>query len=147
MLVLLLSSMIGIAATQVVMRNFFDTGLYWGDSAVRVMVLWLAMLGAMVASRHDQHIRIDIAGRFLSEHFRPYVARIVNLFTCCILVIFAWYSLEFVLIEYEFETPAFGIVPAWICEAIMPFGSIVMAFRYALLVIHPESQPSPQEPA
>ena len=144
MLVLLLSSMIGIAAVQVVMRNFFDSGLYWGDSAVRVMVLWLAMLGAMVASRHDQHIRIDIASRFLPEQLKPYVDRLVSLFTCCILVIFAWYSLEFVLIEYEFETPAFGVVPAWICEAIMPFGSTVMAVRYALLVVHPEPHPQSQ---
>ena len=57
LLALLLTAMIGVAAVQVVLRNFFDSGLYWGDSAVRVIVLWVAMLGAMVASRHDERIR------------------------------------------------------------------------------------------
>ena len=62
---LLLLGMIGMAAGQVLLRNFFDGGVYWGDSAVRVMVLWVTMLGAMVASRDDSHIRIDLVGRFL----------------------------------------------------------------------------------
>ena len=70
LLALLLTSMIGIAAFQVVLRNFFDSGLYWGDSAVRVMVLWVAMLGAMVASRKDEHIRIDLVARFASDFLK-----------------------------------------------------------------------------
>ena len=44
LLVLLLLGMIGMAAGQVLLRNFFD-GVYWGDSAVRVMVLWVTMFG------------------------------------------------------------------------------------------------------
>ena len=47
--------------------KLFDGGVYWGDSAVRVMVLWVTMLGAMVASRDDSHIRIDLVGRFLKD--------------------------------------------------------------------------------
>ena len=68
---LLLLGMIGMAAGQVLLRNFFDGGVYWGDSAVRVMVLWVTMLGAMVASRDDSHIRIDLVGRFLQELQKP----------------------------------------------------------------------------
>lgn len=142
LLALLLTSMILIAATQVVMRNLFDSGLYWGDSAVRVVVLWVAMLGAMVASRADEHIRIDIAGRYLPSVIKPHVGRVVSLYTCVILAVFAWYSFEFVRFEYEDQTPAFGIVPAWICEAIMPFGATVMAVRYALLVVWPSQSRS-----
>ena len=63
LLVVLLTSMIGVAVAQIFLRNFFDSGLYWGDAAVRVMVLWVAMVGAMLASRNDEHIRIDIAER------------------------------------------------------------------------------------
>ncbi|MEM9621755.1 MAG: TRAP transporter small permease subunit [Pseudomonadota bacterium] len=66
LLALLLSGMIGMAAAQVILRNLFDSGILWGDSAVRVLVLWVAMIGAMVASRQDEHIRIDIAGRYIT---------------------------------------------------------------------------------
>lgn len=142
LLALLLTSMIGVAAAQVVLRNFFDGGLFWGDSAVRVAVLWVAMLGAMVASRNDEHIRIDIAGRYLPRVIKKSVGRIVSLFTCIVLTLFAWYSFDFVRFEYEDATLAFGVVPAWICEAIMPVGAGIMALRYALLVIKPvESGP------
>ena len=129
--------MIGVAAIQVVLRNFFDSGLYWGDSAVRIMVLWVAMIGAMVASRADEHIRIDIAGRFLPDTYKRFVQRVVNLFVCVILFTFAYYSLEFIGYEYEDQTIAFGQVPAWICEAIMPFGAAVMGLRYLIQTVKP----------
>ena len=61
LLVLLLSAMIGVAAAQVFLRNFFDSGLYWGDSAVRVMVLWVAMIGAMLATSIGALINLPIA--------------------------------------------------------------------------------------
>ena len=144
LLALLLTSMIGVAALQVIMRNFFDAGLYWGDSAVRVMVLWVAMLGAMVASRKDDHIRIDLVNHFLPEHIKRHTRRVINLFTCVVLGIFAWYSAVFVGYEYEDQTIAFGEVPAWICEIIMPIGAGVMCLRYALQVIWPQ-MPDPED--
>ncbi len=138
LLALLLTAMIGVAATQVLLRNFFDTGLYWGDSAVRVMVLWVAMLGAMVASRSDEHIRIDLAGRYLPPAMKVHVARLVNFCVFALLCAFAWYSAEFVRYEYEDQTVAFADIPAWMCEIIMPIGAAVMALRYAILTVKPK---------
>ncbi len=143
LLALLLTAMISVAAAQVLLRNFFDIALYWGDSAVRVMVLWVAMLGAMVASRHDQHIRIDIAGRFLAPAIKPYLARLISAFTCVVLTLFSWHSLEFVRFEYADGTLAFGQVPAWLCESIMPLGAAVMALRYAVLTLLPARGETP----
>ena len=138
LLALLLSSMIGIAAVQVILRNFFDGGLFWGDGAVRVLVLWVAMIGAMVASRNDEHIRIDIAGRFLPPQLARHSKRLVNLFVAVILGVFAWYSYQFVLFEYEDGTIAFGQVPAWICETVMPITAAVMCVRYLYQVYNPK---------
>ena len=137
--VVLLLGMIGMAAGQVLLRNFFDSGVYWGDSAVRVMVLWVTMLGAMVASRDDSHIRIDLVGRFLQDLKKPLlessVARINYGFTCFVLALFCWASGQFVYYEYVDQSIAFAKVPAWICEMVMPLGSGIMALRYALHVI------------
>ncbi len=137
-LVTLLTGMIGVATAQVVLRNFFDSGLYWGDSAVRVLVLWVALVGAMVASREDEHIRIDIVGRYLSDAARKPVSRLVSLFTAAVLGVFAWYSAQFVWYEYQDETIAFGSVPAWMCEAVMPVAALLMAIRYLLHVVNPK---------
>ncbi len=138
MLAILLTAMIGIAASQVILRNFFDSGLFWGDSAVRVLVLWVAIVGAMVASRSDDHIRIDLVNHFLTDFARRHVKRLVNLFTFGVLGLFAWSSLTFVQFEYEDQTLAFGIVPAWICAAVIPVGCGIMSLRYALQTIWPK---------
>ena len=51
--------MVSVAAWQVLARNLFGGGILWGDSFVRALVLWVAFVGAMVASRSDNHINID----------------------------------------------------------------------------------------
>ena len=138
LLVVLLTSMIGVAAAQVFLRNFFDSGLYWGDSAVRVMVLWVAMIGAMLATRNDEHIRIDLAERFLADRHRVPLKRVINLFVCVLLALFAWHSAQFVMFEYEDQTIAFGVVPAWMCEVVMPVAATIMALRYLYQVWAPK---------
>ena len=136
-LVSLLILMIGMAAGQVVLRNFFDSGLYWSDSLVRVAVLWVALVGAMVASRDDSHIRIDLVSRLVSPAYKHWVERLTRLFTFIVLCLFTWGSGNFVYYEYVDEAIAFGDVPAWMLEVIMPVGGGVMAIRYLLLAIKP----------
>ena len=136
-LVSLLILMIGMAAGQVVLRNFFDSGLYWSDSLVRVAVLCVALVGAMVASRDDSHIRIDLVSRLVSPAYKHWVERLTRLFTFIVLCLFTWGSGNFVYYEYVDEAIAFGDVPAWILEIIMPIGGGVMAVRYLLLAIKP----------
>ena len=136
-LVLLLITMIGMAASQVVLRNFFDSGLYWSDSLVRVAVLWVALVGAMVASRDDSHIRIDLVSRLVPPEYRQWIERITRFFTFAVLCLFTWGSGSFVYYEYVDQAIAFGDVPAWALEIIMPIGGGVMAIRYLLLTVKP----------
>ena len=136
-LVLLLTTMIGVAASQVILRNFFDAGFFWGDSLVRVAVLWVALVGAMVASRDDSHIRIDLVGRMVKAEHKNWLERLTRLFTCAVLVLFTWGSGQFVYYEYVDNAIAFASVPAWMCEIIMPVGGAVMALRYLLLTVKP----------
>ena len=131
-LVVLLSAMILIAAYQVVARNFFDNGIIWGASLVRVLVLWVTFVGATIASRNDDHIRIDLLTRFVGERSDQWMTRFRSAFTAFVAGVFAWYSLEFVILEYQDGFIAFASVPAWICEAIMPFGALVICIRYLL---------------
>ncbi len=129
----LLFGMIAIATSQVILRNIFDMGLLWGDGSVRVLLLWVAMFGAMVASRNDEHIRIDLIGRVISETYQKRFARICYLFTAFILGLFGVSSAEFVYFEYMDQTKAFGRVPAWVCELILPMGAFTMCVRYLRL--------------
>lgn len=133
----LLATMIGVAAFQVIARNLFDSGLLWGDGLVRVLVLWVTLLGGMVASRHDEHIRMDLVARFASERWNRVLRRLTSAFTALVCGLFAWHSARFVWLDYQDGILAFGAVPAWACEAIMPLGAGVMALRYVLHTVKP----------
>ena len=135
LLVVLLGTMILLAAYQVIGRNFFDTGILWGDALVRVLVLWVTFIGATIASRDDQHIRIDLLTRFLGDVSNAWVDRFRSLFTAAVAGLFAWYSLEFVILDYEDGIIAFASVPAWVCEAVMPFGAALISLRYLLRTV------------
>lgn len=137
LLVALLAAMIGVAAFQVVARNLFDSGLLWGDGFVRVLVLWVTLLGAMVASRNDEHIRMDLLGRLLDPRRNRRLRRLTSVFTVLILALFTWHSARFVWLDYQDGITAFAGVPAWICEIIMPVGAGVMALRYLLHTVKP----------
>ena len=132
LLVLLLSSMILLAAYQVIARNFFDTGILWGDSLVRVLVLWVTFIGATIASRNDEHIRIDLLTRFTGERSSLWLDRFRSLFTAFIAGVFTWYSYEFVRLDYEDGIIAFASAPAWICELVMPIGAALICLRYLI---------------
>ena len=137
LLVALLSLMIGLAAYQVAARNFFESGLLWGDALVRVLVLWITLLGAMVASRNDEHIRMDLVSRFLDRRWNRRLRRITSAFTALVCGIFAYHAGRFVLLDYEDGIVAFSSVPAWLCELILPVGAGVLCLRYLLHIVKP----------
>lgn len=132
-LVGLLLVMISMAVTQIFLRNLFETGIVWSDILVRTLVLWVGLAGAMVASRHGNHINIDILDRYLPEYAKSFVNLVVDLFTAVICTITAYYSLLFVQMEFVDGGRAFAQVPTWLCEAIIPFAFVVIALRYFLL--------------
>jgi TRAP-type C4-dicarboxylate transport system permease small subunit len=137
LLALLLSTMIGVAAYQVIARNLFDAGLIWGDGLVRVLVLWVTLVGAMVASRRDDHIRMDLLAKLSTPRWGRHAKRFTSAFTMLICGLFAYHSARFVWIDYQDGIIAFAGVPAWACEVVMPLGAAVMAVRYLLHTLRP----------
>lgn len=131
-LVGLLLLMIVMAVLQIFLRNFFAAGIVWSDVLVRVLVLWVGLMGAMVASRQGNHINIDIMDRYLSGRVKIAVKFVIDLFTAVICLVVAYYSLQFVQMEFADGGASFAKVPAWLCESIIPFAFMVIGLRYFL---------------
>ena len=132
-LISLLTLMISMAVAQIVLRNLFGSGIVWGDVLVRILVLWIGLVGAMAASRKGNHICIDVITRYLPERVSHVTDGVVNLFTSVICAIVTWHSFQFVRMEFEYGGNAFAQVPTWICESIIPFAFAVIALRYFIL--------------
>jgi TRAP-type C4-dicarboxylate transport system permease small subunit len=120
------------ALVQIFLRNFFDAGLLWAESFLRILVLWVAMLGAMVATRESNHIAIDLVSRFLPPRLLKISTLVTYLFSAAICGTVAYFAIEFIQYEYEDETIAFASVPTWICQSIIPIGFAVMAVRFVV---------------
>lgn len=131
-LVTVVAAMILLAAAQILLRNGFDSGFAWGDPLLRVLVLWAALVGAMVATREDNQITIDILSRYLPERGRLAARIVTDLFAAAVSAVVAWQGLHFVRLERADGVIAFAAVPAWICEAIIPIGFAAIAVRYLL---------------
>jgi TRAP-type C4-dicarboxylate transport system permease small subunit len=132
LLVALLTGLIVLAAGQIVLRNFFDVGFIWSDEALRMLVLWLAVAGAVAASRSDKHINISVLGRFLSGRAGAAKDIAVHVFTSVVCGIVAWHSFLFVRTSHEFGDVLLGQVPAWILQLVLPLGFGLICYRYAL---------------
>lgn len=133
-----------LASTQILLRNFFDSGIFWADSALRILVLWIGMTGAMFASRHRKHIRIDILSHYLPMKIRDNIWRVTELITAIVCGIVAYYSIGFIQYEYEDGLIAFANVPVWLCEAIIPVAFIVIALRYFVYAVAPQHLLNPE---
>ncbi len=131
-----LLSMLLMAVLQIFLRNFFSSGIIWGDALVRILVLWVGLLGAMVATRNNNHINIDIISRFLPENIKNISQLIIEIFSAFVCAIMTWFSSKFVLMEMEYEIDAFANVPAWMCEVIIPIAFGVICFRYCILSLN-----------
>jgi TRAP-type C4-dicarboxylate transport system permease small subunit len=134
-LVSLLTAMLVLASVQILARNFFQAGIIWGDILVRVMVLWVGLVGAMVAARRNQHISIDVVSRLLPPRMKKAVNAVLNLFATVVCGIVAFYSLRLVRLEHLDGAVVFGAVPTWTLESIIPISFGVMALRYFVLML------------
>lgn len=135
LLVTLLTAMIVLAGTQIVLRNLFHTGLLWADPGLRVMVLWVGMIGAMVASRFDKQISVDVVSRFVSDRWRARIRVVTDLFTGVVSAAVAWHAARLVLDDKAAGSVVFASVPVWVCEIIIPISFGAIAIRYLLYAV------------
>lgn len=131
----LLLVMIFIAVFQIILRNLFDSGMNFGDELIRILVLWISLVGAMVASRNNNHINIDLVSRYLPHPVKKFSTVLVGIFTALICAAMAYFSLDFVMLEKSEGIIAFSGIPAWVCESIIPLAFAVICLRYLLLSV------------
>ena len=128
----LLLGMIVLAGVQIALRNLFDGGLFWVEPLLRIAVLWLTLLGALAATRGNNHIKIDVISRYLPQLGRRIATWTGTLFSACVCTLIAWHSARFVWVEYQAQTTLFNQLPAWMFQIIMPVGFGLMALRFLL---------------
>ena len=101
----------------------------------RLMGLWVAMLGAVVAARNDKHINVDILSRLLSQAGRRRLRSLIHVISSGVCVVITYSSLRFVIEEFSFGSTVFSQIPAWIAESVIPLGFGLIAIHYLVLAV------------
>ncbi len=127
--------MIFLSLTQVVLRNIFEQGLPWADLLLRQLVLWVAFLGASLATRNDKHLSIDFLKYFLPSHWNKRVIFIPLIASAIISTYLSYYAWVFVQYEKEGGAILYANIPIWVFQVILPISFAMIAFRFFLKAI------------
>lgn len=132
LLVVLLSFLVVFSSAQIVLRNVFSIGVTWGDGLTRIVVLWLALLGALAASRDGRHIRMNALLQRLPPRLQLVTGVGSDLFAAVVSAVLAYLAFEFVRDSRSYGDLLLGQFPAWWFESIMPVAFALIAYRFLL---------------
>ncbi len=132
LLVLLLGAMVILAVGQIVMRMFFQSGVIWADELLKVMVLWIALIASVAASRNQRHLRIDILSHFMPPRIARLPGVIVSAFASVVCAIIAWHSWRYIGLTLEFNDTVLLDTPAWMVQGVLPVAFVLMSYHFAV---------------
>jgi len=130
-LLLLVAAMIVLACVQIVLRDVWGGGLSWADPLLRVMVLWTGLLGAVVATKMDKHISIDLASHLLPGGILRWLRVVRHVFATGVCVVLTWVAADFVFQEAgQGGGQEMAGLASWQLNLIFPlaFGGITLRF-------------------
>ncbi len=95
----LFSLLIGLICVNILTRNIFHWTSHTLLELAPTVVLWLALVGATLALKHQRHIKIELLLRFLPLPARRIATSMTRLFAMGICALLAWASVSFVYNE------------------------------------------------
>ncbi len=143
-LVALLGTMIVLSVLQIANRQFFGSGLSisWADELIKIIVLWLAMVGSIAACRDNKHIRIDLIAHVLPGSVVVWVRAVVDVFAATVCAVIAWQAWRLVLLEREWGDMSAIDVPLWVLHAIVPAAFLLLSYRFLVGVARSLLEPA-----
>ena len=115
----------GLLLAGVVARYAFHRPLYWVDELATTLLLWLAMLGAAVALRRGEHMRLTAFIRRASPAARAWIDVLVTVVIGAFVLLMLGPTRAFVAAELDVTMPALD-VPAAYGFAAVPVGLVLM---------------------
>jgi tripartite ATP-independent transporter DctM subunit len=115
----------------IVARYVFHAPLVWSDELASILFLWLAMLGAVVAFRRGEHMRMTAIVNRASPSARAFLDLVAIAGALAFLLMIAMPGYEYALEEQYVTTPALEIPNVWRAAA-LPIGTVLMIV-FALL--------------
>lgn len=115
----------------VVARYVFHSPLVWSDEAASILFLWLAMLGAVVAFRRGEHMRMTALVGMCSSAWRPFFDALATVAAFAFVILILYPAFDYAAEERFITTPALEVSGA-LRAAALPLGFALMALSATL---------------
>jgi tripartite ATP-independent transporter DctM subunit len=135
----LVAAEMAILFSGVLSRYVFNRPLVWSDELASILFLWLAMLGAVIAFRRDEHMRMTACVGMLPPPWRAVLDSFAMAAALAFLMLIAWPTYQYAAYQLPITTSALEITDTWRAAA-MPTG-IGLMIVFALLRLLRTSSP------
>jgi len=134
-LCVLLFAMIGLACTQILLRDIFAQGFVWADPLLRYMVIWAGLFGADIATRKEKHITIDIISHLIPIELESWLKALIHLFAAAVCTGLTYAAVIFIQNEASFSggREILGI-PSWGMNLAFPVAFCLISLRFLVLL-------------
>ena len=109
----------------VVSRYVFHKPFTWSDELASILFLWLAMLGAVLAYRRTEHMRMSALVNAAQPRSKALLEALALAAGLAFLLLVLHPAYEYAYDEMMIETPALGLRNVWRAAAI-PIGIVLM---------------------
>ena len=115
-----------------VLRTFFGTGIPGTSGYVENLTLWVAYLGAIVATREGRHLALSTGTLIRLDWIGRWAKYFVTFISTAVITGLAWASFEFVRAEMAVPLRIGGWLPVAFAEIILPIAFAIMTVRFVV---------------
>ncbi|MEJ8815545.1 TRAP transporter large permease subunit [Variovorax ureilyticus] len=131
---LLVAAEICVLAAGVFSRYVMHQPLIWSDEIASMLFLWLAMLGAAIAFRRGEHMRMTALVSKSSPGARAFLDVVAVAGALAFLAIIMPYSFEYAAGEAMIRTPALDLQNSWRASAMFAGFALMALFAVTRLL-------------
>ena len=136
--------------------GLFPAGLAWAAPLGLILTLWVAFLGASMATKDNLHLKVEAVQHALPEKLQRISGLLSGIMTAIFCLVLAYLGYRYVgvkLEEYEISEGLGGLhdgipIPYYVSFAVVPFAYVLMAIRFVglgVLSLRGELEQTPAE--
>jgi TRAP-type transport system small permease protein len=122
---LMLIVVVGVTLLQIILRYFFNAPLVWSEELAKLLIVWIAFIGAAAVCWDGRHLNVDVFFLMLPPRARNLLRYVNALISVGFLAILGWTSVKLVILENMQDLSALPL-PAGVVRLAATVGAVLM---------------------
>lgn len=111
----------------------FPGGFIWAQKVAMVLMIWIAMIGASIATNDRSHLSLEMGEKLWPPRLLPAVKAFAHGVTTAFCVVAFVVAMKLVFLQHDEGdpiSPAAEWLPTWVAFLVMPYAFLAMAIRF-----------------